>query len=141
MRTHTATLIAALIAVTLIAAPAAAQQQPTAPAPPPSSQPSVSPAPAGDAVARVEKVRADAVARRNARRVRVTLLDGSIATGRVVGVTDRDMAVQPTPSDEPVLLAFDQIDSISGAAKPRWVWTVVGVGIAAAVVGVIAAAN
>ena len=138
MRLLATTLILTLLLTST--APLAAQQQ-TAPAPPPSSPPSASPAPAGESAARVAKVRADAEARRNARRVRVRMLDGSLATGRVVGVSDRDMAVQPTPSDEPVLLAFDQIDSISGAAKPRWVWTLVGVGIAAAVVAVIAAAD
>ena len=89
--------------------------------------------------ARIEKLRAQAVARRNGRRVRVESFDGTVTRGRVVGVMDRTMAVQPTPSDEPVLFDFANVKSIDGPGLPRRVWIALGVaGTAAVVAGVIA---
>jgi hypothetical protein len=89
----------------------------------------------------IARIRAEAASRRNARRVRVTLFDGTRAAGRVVGVTDNDVTIQPTPSDEPVMFTYDKIESIQGAPAPRWVVPVIAAGIVAGVIAVAAAAQ
>ena len=86
----------------------------------------------------IAKVRAVAEARRNARRVEIKLVDGTMVRGRVVGVTDRDISVQPTPSDEPVMLTFDRIDSIGGPGLPRWTYVLIGAGAIAGAIAIIA---
>ena len=98
-------------------------------------------APSAEDPERIAKVRADANARRNGRRARIRLVDGSLAYGRIIGVQDNSLALQPTASDEPVMYEFARVRSIEGAGAPRWVWTALGVGAAAAVIGAVAAAN
>jgi hypothetical protein len=86
----------------------------------------------------IAKVRAVAESRRNARRVEIKLVDGTTVHGRVVGVTDRDISVQPTPSDEPVMVSFDRIDSIGGPGLPRWTYALIGAGAIAGAIAIIA---
>ena len=114
-------LIAALLLTSIVSAPDTLEAQGSAATP--------------DHVA---KVRAVAESRRNARRVEIKLVDGTTVYGRVVGVTDRDISVQPTPSDEPVMVAFDRIESIGGPGLPRWTYALIGAGAIAGAIAIIA---
>ena len=87
----------------------------------------------------IAKVRAVAESRRNARRVEIKLVDGTMVRGRVVGVTDRDISVQPTPSDEPVMVTFERIDSIGGPGLPRWTYVLIGAAAISGAIAIIAA--
>lgn len=53
------------------------------------------------------------------RNVRVHLTDGSTKTGRLIGETAEGLAVQPSPSDEPILIPYAQVDSIAAGMR-RW---------------------
>lgn len=131
--------IPALLILALIPAPplAAQSQQPTTSR----AATGVPPVPVVEDAERIAKVRADATARRNGRRARVRLVDGSVAYGRIIGVQDDSLALQPTPADEPVMYEFARVRSIEGAGPPAWVWVAAGVGAAAAVIAVVAAAD
>jgi hypothetical protein len=134
-------LLALPVMTTLLLAGPASAQQPTLTGPTTSAQqPPITQAAAPN-TDHVAKMRAVAQSRMNARRVRIRLMDGTLATGRVVGITNDTVAVQPGPSDEPVLFEFAQMKSIDGPGWPRWTWGAIGVGAAAALIGIVAAAN
>ena len=103
-----------------------------------STAPAAAQAPADQA--RMDKVREEARAIRLNRRVRVRLVDGSVATGRLLAADDKGVTLQPTPSDEPELYEYQRIDAVlPGPGMPRWVWVAVGAGVIVAIVGIAAA--
>ena len=130
----------AVLVLTLAYVPTYAQQ-PTLTGPTTSAQqPPVTQTPAPD-TERVAKLRAVAQSRMNARRVRVRLMDGTLATGRVVGVMNDTITVQPAPSDEPVMFEFAKMKSIEGPGWHGWKWLGAGAGAAAAAIAIVAAAD
>ena len=74
------------------------------------------------------------------RNVRVHLLDGSTARGRLIGETSEGLALQPSPSDEPILIPYEQVESIA-SGMPRWQKIVLGAGAVAAAVAVAVGAS
>ena len=126
-------------AVTVIPASAASQapgavQTPTAPqtappqaaAPQPAAPQAAAPQPTAKGRLREEQ-RAYI-----GRQVRVHLTDGTTAHGRLIGETEQGLAIQPAPSDEPMLIPYEQVESIAVGMR-RWKKIAIGVGAAAAV--------
>jgi hypothetical protein len=72
------------------------------------------------------------------RHVRVHRTDGTTTSGRLLGDSPAGVAVQPSPSDEPVLIPYDQVESIAAGMR-RWKKIAIGAGAAAAVIAVAAA--
>ena len=69
--------------------------------------------------------------------VRVHRTDGTTTTGRLIGETAEGLAIQPSASDEPVLVPYDDVESIA-TGMPRW--QKIAIGVAAAGVVIVAAA-
>jgi hypothetical protein len=69
--------------------------------------------------------------------VRVHRTDGTTTTGRLIGETAEGLAIQPSASDEPVLVPYDDVESIATGMPRR---QKIAIAIAAASVVIVAAA-
>jgi hypothetical protein len=72
------------------------------------------------------------------RNVRVHLTDGTTKRGRLLGEADAGITIQPSPSDEPELIPYEQVESIA-AGMQRWKKIAIAAGVAAGVAVAIAA--
>lgn len=70
--------------------------------------------------------------------VRIHRRDGTTTVGRLIGETAEGLAVQPSPSDEPVLVPYEEVESIATGMR-RWQKIALGAGAAGAVLAVLAA--
>ncbi len=128
--------LAAVMLCTVVAAmpePAAAQAASSAP-PPVAAQPA--PAAQPSAKGRLREEQRAYIGRE----VRVHLTDGTTARGRLIGETDQGLAIQPAPSDEPMMIPYEQVESIA-TGMPRWKKIAMGVGAAGVAVALAVAMN
>jgi hypothetical protein len=119
-------LAAAIVSsVVVTVSPRVSAQQP-----PPSPPAGGSPEPSG-----LERLREEQRAYMG-RNVRVHRTDGTIVIGRLIGETSEGLAVQPSPSDEPVLVRYDEIESIAAGMR-RWQKIAIGLAVAGAALAAI----
>ena len=125
---HALVITASVVAIwSCVAQPTLAQQSTTGA--PPSAPAAVPPATAPERSPK-DRLREEQRAYMG-RNVRVHLTDGSTAVGRLIGETDQGLSLQPSPSDEPVLIPYERVESIA-AGMPRWKKIAIGVGAASA---------
>jgi hypothetical protein len=119
-------LVVALASSAIVTLPptVAAQQ------PPPPQETAPAPAPASDQSG-ADRLREEQRAYMG-RNVRVHRTDGTVTTGRLIGETAEGLAVQPSPSDEPVLVPYDEVESIAVGMR-RWQKIALAAGAAGAV--------
>ena len=117
-------LTVTLLSVSLTGAVARAQESPAAPT---TAESDARTQPAGSDT---DRLRAEQRAYFG-RNVRVHLTDGTTTTGRLIGETAEGLAVQPSPSDEPVLIPYEKIESIAVGMR-RWQKIAIGLGAAGA---------
>lgn len=94
-------------------------------------------APSTGSVTSAQRLQTQAQSLKNGQKVRVHLVEGGVVRGRVLGATEQGLTIQPTPSDEPQLIAYDNIRSLTSGMQ-TWVKLAIGVGAAGALVAAIA---